>query len=94
MEKQKLKNPVMMMRRKVNTPNSGMSLASPLNLVLLKMQPTGIDWRNFSDLRRMYFALCIFCYSSFSAAFSLHVTLFFLGDSFGFVSLRQHQVRW
>ena len=87
MDKQKLKHPVMMMRRKVNMPNSGMSLASPLNLVLLRMQLTEIDWLNFSESRRMYFVLCIFCQSSFSAAISCHAFHFFLEDLFGFGSL-------
>lgn len=82
-----LKHPVMMMRRKVNMPNSGMSLASPLNLVLLRMQLTGIDWLNFSESRRMYFVLCIFYQSSFSAAISCNAFHFFLGDLFGFESL-------
>jgi hypothetical protein len=68
MEKQRLKNPVMvMMRRRVNTPNSGMSLASPLNLVLLRMQLTGTDWQNFSDLRGIYFVF-MYNHSSFPAA--------------------------
>lgn len=44
---QRLRNLVMMMRRKVNTLNSGMNLESPLNWVLLKMQLTGTDWQNF-----------------------------------------------
>jgi hypothetical protein len=79
MEKQRLKNPVMvMMRRKVNTPNSGMSLASPLNLALLRMQLTGTDWQNFSDLRGIYFVF-MYTHSSFPAALSLNAIVFFLG---------------
>ncbi|GAY42898.1 hypothetical protein CUMW_070490 [Citrus unshiu] len=46
-----LKNSVMMMTKRVNIPNSGMSLASQLNLVSLKMQLIETDWQNFSDLR-------------------------------------------
>lgn len=69
MDEQKLTNLVMTMRRRVNTPNSGMSLASPLNLVLLKMQLTGIDWQNFSDLRgtSFLFFILVVCHFSVSA---------------------------
>lgn len=46
-----LTNLAMMMRRKVNTPNSGMNLANLSNWVSLKMQLTETACQNFYDLR-------------------------------------------
>ena len=48
---QKLKNLMMMMRKRVNILSSGMNLENPLNLVSLRMQPTEIAWQNSFALR-------------------------------------------
>lgn len=48
-----------MMRRRVNTPSSGMNLASQLNLVLLRMLQTETGWQNSYDLKRMEYMLTV-----------------------------------
>ena len=46
---------VRMTRRRVSTPSSGTSLASQLNLALLRMLLTGTAWQNYFVLRRKCF---------------------------------------
>lgn len=73
---QMLRIPVMM-RRKVNMRNFGISLASLLNLASLRMQLTEIAWQNFLGLRGSFLFPLSFC-NAHHILFPVGVILWFL----------------